>query len=435
MAERTRHPQPPISEPRWPASSIRPDAPPFIAAPDRATPTFGSWQNGPAYENDWLTYPTGFGSQGSCEFGLSSQQIHVPYQFHASCDLSAAYPVYPNQYNDNTYKIDFQQLLNSPQYPSPYDLKSELVHNSWQSLVGIDTTPEQIYKNYQTRQSRKIRKRGPMDRCDSGYSSMHTTPRNNIREAASVENESLSTCGSAPGADSSTASLPPKGRCNGSGVPLNKCVAEKPFTMSSNSSSNDSSSVGEKQGTLTYSLDDHREREQRLDQFPIKGDCTSPSSSDTEISQSDTATESTTSSSQSIPDLVRLRAKHDLLVSLMKDVYVLLDWTCEKQMRQCTSSSQERADKNNPSNHEIARHNSSLGSKKRKGRDETPPRDEEDGQKKRKVSSSRSDKSHVMLFACPFHKYDNNRYQPSTESGNRYRSCTGPGFKTISHVK
>jgi hypothetical protein len=62
--------------------------------------------------------------------------------------------------------------------------------------------------------------------------------------------------------------------------------------------------------------------------------------------------------------------------------------------------------------------------------DESQPSDDEPGEgpKSQKFSP-------LLRFACPFHQYDPLKYSPNNLMGIKYRSCAGPGFKTIAKVK
>ncbi|KAI1104907.1 hypothetical protein F4804DRAFT_305818 [Jackrogersella minutella] len=86
-------------------------------------------------------------------------------------------------------------------------------------------------------------------------------------------------------------------------------------------------------------------------------------------------------------------------------------------------------------------HEGNFMSKKRK-RSNSKPRissvskqvQEGDGEENQIAVDRRpSAKPSVPLFACAYHIYDSSRYGPRTTA--RYKSCGGPGFKTLNHYK
>ena len=143
-----------------------------------------------------------------------------------------------------------------------------------------------------------------------------------------------------------------------------------------------------------------------------------------------------TSASSSEPpyssfDLNIAKAKHELMVTLMKEVYAMFDSKWKANIRTCATSQQGSSGTHaRPSQIEAPR--AGQHSKKRmKDRDTSPPGK---GNGKRKKNDDPKVGLHRQ-FACPFHKYDPYKYSLNSDTGAAYKSCMGPGSVSISHLK
>ena len=125
-------------------------------------------------------------------------------------------------------------------------------------------------------------------------------------------------------------------------------------------------------------------------------------------------------------------AKHAMIVRLMRHVYTLCGFPSEANVRTCTnnengkSSAQVDVSQSGPDNPKRNR--------KRAIDWDIPPSDDDNEEGKRK-SKSKKRNSASLLLACPFYKYNNTKYCVNSDTGSSYRSCTGPGFETVSRVR
>ena len=133
-------------------------------------------------------------------------------------------------------------------------------------------------------------------------------------------------------------------------------------------------------------------------------------------------------------DLNIAQAKHNLMVTLMKDVYAMFDSKWEGSVRTCATSGEQssggRAQSSKVETTRVAK-----GSKKRmKDRDSSPP-GRGNGKREKKDDPDIGLHDQSRLLACPFHKHDPSKYCLNGDTGATYRSCPGPGFMCISHLK
>ena len=133
-------------------------------------------------------------------------------------------------------------------------------------------------------------------------------------------------------------------------------------------------------------------------------------------------------------DLKIAQAKHELIVTLMKEVYALFDTIWRIKVRTCAPSQQESSGtQSQPSKLETP-WVGGTNKKRKKDRDSSPPGDGND--KRGKMDDPDAELQHQgRPFACPFRKYDPYKYTLNSNTGTTYRSCLGPGFRSISHVK
>lgn len=122
------------------------------------------------------------------------------------------------------------------------------------------------------------------------------------------------------------------------------------------------------------------------------------------------------------------------MVTLMKEVYAMFDSEWKVSARSCTNFQEgSTRGKAQPSN--LAAPRGGINSKKRlKDRDSSPP-DDDNGKRRKKDDPDAGRQKQDRPFACPFYKYDPYKYSLNSDTGAAYRSCQGPGFTSISHVK
>lgn len=148
--------------------------------------------------------------------------------------------------------------------------------------------------------------------------------------------------------------------------------------------------------------------------------------------------ECTSSSPRQLPytafDLEIVRAKHELMVTLMKEVYAIFDSGWKVNVQTCASSQQGSSGNQAQTSKREAPRLDKNPKRRKKDRDSSPPGDD-DGKRKKRDDPDAGLQNQCRLFACPFHKYDPYKYSLNSDTGAAYRSCQGPGFTSISHVK
>ena len=153
---------------------------------------------------------------------------------------------------------------------------------------------------------------------------------------------------------------------------------------------------------------------------------------------SEIPSESTPPSPPSYENTVSVRAKHNLIAALMEEVYAMFDlrWTAnvgqhafEKARSSASSSYTEAPSRNGSADH------SNRPTRRRKRNQSSGDDDHRKRRRNEKRQNEGSSEPKAQPFACPFNRYNPEKYQPTTASGSRYRSCLGPGFVSKSHVK
>ena len=129
-------------------------------------------------------------------------------------------------------------------------------------------------------------------------------------------------------------------------------------------------------------------------------------------------------------DLVTIQAKHKLMVTLMEDVYTIFDSNWRADARTCATST-SGSSQNQPSQSSSSYPNVHSNTKKRMRGRESPPPDDSNSKRGRKSASNQ----HSRPYACPFHKYNPQKFTLNHDTGAIYRSCLGPGFSNVSQVK
>jgi hypothetical protein len=135
--------------------------------------------------------------------------------------------------------------------------------------------------------------------------------------------------------------------------------------------------------------------------------------------------------------LVVIKAKHELLVTLMKDVYAMLGSKEEvANVRTCATSSESGPSGTFPQGSASELPTLGKDSKRRmQGRKLPREEDNDDGKRRKKTGLSLDPRHHSRRYACPFHKHNPIRYSVENSIMIRYRTCSGPGFTAISRLK
>ena len=151
-------------------------------------------------------------------------------------------------------------------------------------------------------------------------------------------------------------------------------------------------------------------------------------------SQSIDSDESGSVSSAGDEKLTIAYTKHQIISSLMQDVYAMFSSRWQANVRTRTTPEAE-------SSRVLLDHCESNCSKKsRLGKRANYDRDRSqgDGNGGKKQKNTPSDITNCELdaqLACPFHKYNPIKYCPNLDTGVKYRTCLGPGFSSISRLK
>ena len=122
------------------------------------------------------------------------------------------------------------------------------------------------------------------------------------------------------------------------------------------------------------------------------------------------------------------------MVTLMKEVYAMFDSEWKLSARTCANSQQASSGGQALPSKLAAPRNGKNSKKRSKDRDSSPPGDD-NGKRRKRDDPDAGLQNKGRLFACPFHKYDPYKYSLNSDTGAVYRTCLGPGFTSISHVK
>lgn len=158
--------------------------------------------------------------------------------------------------------------------------------------------------------------------------------------------------------------------------------------------------------------------------------------SEESIAQSEDSDDTAPPSPEDDAKIALVFAKHQLIVSLMQDVYTMFDSQWNVRTRGNTTCQSDYANTQSQQSETANQSSTKKGKRRTQDRDSSPPDDK--GAKRKKENpkgSSPSGKDRNILFACPFHKNDPLKYRASHQSGIDFRSCAGPGFQTISRLK
>ena len=150
--------------------------------------------------------------------------------------------------------------------------------------------------------------------------------------------------------------------------------------------------------------------------------------------ESDLSDEAPSPSPENNAWLTLAYAKHRMMVSLMREVYIIFNSEWKADLRSRTGS--QAASSGEHSQISSCGTPSSAGKGKRRLQDRDSPPPDANDEKKRKVRSTKSgDSGQDRLYACPFYKFNARKYCSNSDTGTKFRSCAGPGFSKISQLK
>ena len=132
--------------------------------------------------------------------------------------------------------------------------------------------------------------------------------------------------------------------------------------------------------------------------------------------------------------MVLLKAKHVLLVALMREVYTIYDrrWQVNANKRggsqESTGTSFGFTESSSNSDQEQRK-----SGKRQKRENSLPQRGDDNRRRSRGWGTHSLKKDGEPRLPCHFHVYDPEEFNVSTNS--QYRACEGPGFDAISHLR
>ena len=134
-------------------------------------------------------------------------------------------------------------------------------------------------------------------------------------------------------------------------------------------------------------------------------------------------------------ELTLAYTKHQIILSLMRDVYAMFSsqWQANVRTRTTPEAESGRVLLNSCESTDCSKSNR-LGKRANYQRDRSQG-DGNDGKKRRTSPPDTANCEPDLQLACPFHKYDPVKYCPNIDGGVKYRTCLGPGFPTISRLK
>lgn len=194
---------------------------------------------------------------------------------------------------------------------------------------------------------------------------------------------------------------------------------------------------------IKQSLPSHQESKKENNQYDTCNEAQTPSTEDdTSIESSSKSEDSDQNCSLSSPKYGQLTlayAKHQIMVSMMQEVYAMVNSQWSAKVKTCVAPNAGRS----RSQLESAKsENSSKEScnRKRRNHDREPSPDDrnsEDNNEKKRRGNPKDTRGcdTDRRFACPFYKYNRGKYCPNLDTGTKYRTCTGPGFSSVSKLK
>ena len=133
-------------------------------------------------------------------------------------------------------------------------------------------------------------------------------------------------------------------------------------------------------------------------------------------------------------DLALAYARHRLIVSLMREVYAMFNSKWGPEIHTCTNSQAGYSSGQTNQSESQAESIRKNGKRRLEDRD-SPPGDDNNIKRDKRDSNNPKAQDQGLPYACPFHKYAPQKYCMNNDTGAMYRSCAGPGFSFVSHVK
>ena len=148
------------------------------------------------------------------------------------------------------------------------------------------------------------------------------------------------------------------------------------------------------------------------------------------------STESLHTSLESRIENLMAEIKHRVLVSIMKQVYAVVNLKSASDARthagtQSNDLSRSAYQSTSGQSQETPK---AKGKRAMRDRDSPPP-DEHGGKRGPGTTLGLQHPDYKLLLACPFHKHDPTKYSTNNCTGKLYRTCVGPGFKKVAYVK
>ena len=164
----------------------------------------------------------------------------------------------------------------------------------------------------------------------------------------------------------------------------------------------------------------------------------SPSGMDSAEESTEASFQSQDSTRSDVLRLTVLHEKHMLLVSLMEWYYDGTLTACTDNTTTGGSSSQQTLCSSQSTKSEgqaMNTNNPARGRKRHNEEDDDSPEKDRRGKRDKKGPGSGNKHANGRLFACPFYKFDPLTHCINSIHGAKYRTCAGPGFKQLSHVR
>ena len=145
--------------------------------------------------------------------------------------------------------------------------------------------------------------------------------------------------------------------------------------------------------------------------------------------------ESGSISSTDYEELTIAYTKHQVILSLMRDVYAMFSsqWQANVRTRTTPEAESSRVLSNSCESTDCFKQNR-RGKRGNYERDRSQG-DGNDGKKKKNNPPDTTDCEPDLQLACPFHKYDPIKYCPNLDTGVKYRTCLVPGFPSVNRLK
>ena len=127
--------------------------------------------------------------------------------------------------------------------------------------------------------------------------------------------------------------------------------------------------------------------------------------------------------------------RHLLIERIMQGFYATFNSEWKTKSKACTES--HSATHGGTASFPICQDGATNTSHKRNkpDRDASPPRDGDRDRKRKNPSVDRDKCEGRPRFACPFHKFNPQKYCVNDQTGQDYRTCWRPGFESISRLK